>query len=545
MKGISRQDVDAKAETSNQWVSARHFLHADDPRLKNPLYNPHKNNNGRHLIESSLSASGTQWSVQGAFPTIGRVEWEQETPPPSAEKPVARAVKTTGEALFEFMERIDSKVENAFSRQDSRELKSLLLRAAQHLAQQTDDKEAALEELHGMTVKAAEAAEAAKQTKAELDELIERAKQLEIEAETATNEEVERLKAQLEGIGGGGGLRVDMLHPETGHEYLRGKVSKYVYFPSYEAFACFLACLEADGMLESVKLRRSAADDDEDATHAPKRPSHRALDGRNSIFFTLFVLRTGIDVSDASPLFGIDDSTGSRYFSSYLCFLHEWLESEFPTPTAEQIAAATPEWVKNKLPGWPLQLIFDATEFRTEFPEDLMVYRTLWSNYKHWTTVKLLGGIYPLPGGFCKNSADPTAFGGSGGDVGCTLVSRLIKILLTDHASLADKGFTLHTQFAALYHYLFIPMYAYNKQKSFSKEDSEMSHTIGHLRIYIEEAFRRVREFKIFRKQVKLSQLDLIGRMFAVCALMTNFSPLLKLDPSDPTISIAEKLWGV
>jgi hypothetical protein len=40
------------------------------------------------------------------------------------------------------------------------------------------------------------------------------------------------------------------------------------------------------------------------------------------------------------------------------------------------------------------------------------------------------------------------------GDVGCTLVSRLIKILLTDHASLADKGFTLHTQFAALYHYL-------------------------------------------------------------------------------------------
>ena len=88
-------------------------------------------------------------------------------------------------------------------------------------------------------------------------------------------------------------------------------------------------------------------------------------------------------------------------------------------------------------------------------------------------------------------------------------------------------------------------MYAYNKQKSFSKEDSEMSHTIGHLRIYIEEAFRRVREFTIFRKQVKLSQLDLIGRMFAVCALMTNFSPLLKLDPSDPTISIAEKLWGV
>ena len=71
-----------------------------------------------------------------------------------------------------------------------------------------------------------------------------------------------------------------------------------------------------------------------------------------------------------------------------------------------------------------------------------------------------------------------------------------------------------------------------------------MSHTIGHLRIYIEEAFRRVREFKIFRKQVKLSQLDLIGKMYSVCALLTNYQTVLKHDKDDPYVSISEKLWG-
>ena len=85
-------------------------------------------------------------------------------------------------------------------------------------------------------------------------------------------------------------------------------------------------------------------------------------------------------------------------------------------------------------------------------------------------------------------------------------------------------------------------MYAYNKQKSFNMEDASMSHTIGHLRIYIEEAFRRV--FKIFRKQVELSQLDLIGKMYFVCALLTNYQTALKHDKDDPYVSISEKLWG-
>ena len=80
-------------------------------------------------------------------------------------------------------------------------------------------------------------------------------------------------------------------------------------------------------------------------------------------------------------------------------------------------------------------------------------------------------------------------------------------------------------------HYLAIPMCAYNKQKSFTMEDAEMPHAIGHLRIYIEQAFRRTREFKIFRKQVKLSQLGLIGKMFLSVCFADKFSGIFEERP--------------
>ena len=51
------------------------------------------------------------------------------------------------------------------------------------------------------------------------------------------------------------------------------------------------------------------------------------------------------------------------------------------------------------------------------------------------------------------------------------------------------------------------------------------------MRIYIEQAFRRTREFKIFRKQVKLSQLGLIGKMFLSVCFADKFSGIFEERP--------------
>lgn len=543
-KGIKPSDLEGIVTKRNQLLTSKHWLEDRDPRLGS---SPPVGNRGRRKV-------GGEFTVQGAVPTIGPAEWEDEEAAPSpADKPAARAHQTTINEICRWLDSIDTEVELHRSRGEARDLKRVLQRAVNHMVALSEEKEEAERELAELTERTKRATVELQEAladndglQADLQELVGRMGDAIAEEQRAHEEEAALLKEQLSDALAKSkqSLTFEMLHPEGGDEHMKKRVSNLAFFPDYECLVAFFECLECDGMLDSVQLRRSAADDADDRQEKKARPGARALAGRDSIFFVLFVLRTGIDVADASPLFGIDESTGSMYFSSYLLFLHEWLSSEFPTPTKEQVIQATPEEFKNKIKGWDLQLIFDATEFRTEFPSDLVVYRTLWSAYKHWTTVKFLGSIYPTPGGFCAKTADPTGFGGSAGDVPCTLASPIMGLLHDRMASLADKGFTLHVQFAKKGHYLLIPMYAYNKQKAFTAEDADLSHAIGHLRIYIEEAFRRVREFKIFRKQVKMSQLDLIGKTYSVCALLTNYQTLLKKDEADPEITIAERLWG-
>jgi|TARA_B110001452_G_scaffold242636_1_gene225550 hypothetical protein len=85
----------------------------------------------------------------------------------------------------------------------------------------------------------------------------------------------------------------------------------------------------------------------------------------------------------------------------------------------------------------------------------------------------------------------------------------------------------------------------HHRQESFTEDEARETSRIGNIRIYIEEAFRRVREFKIMRNVIKLQQLDLIGQVFTVCALLTNYQGLLKLQPDQfaPGVSLAEALW--
>ena len=68
--------------------------------------------------------------------------------------------------------------------------------------------------------------------------------------------------------------------------------------------------------------------------------------------------------------------------------------------------------------------------------------------------------------------------------------------------------------------------------------------------MYIEQHFRRVREYKIMTKTIKLQQLDLIGQVFTVCSLLCNYKGLLNKTASvdepgkfAPGASLAEMMW--
>ena len=319
---------------------------------------------------------------------------------------------------------------------------------------------------------------------------------------------------------------------------LEKTVTQLTGFGSLTAFNAFVDCLKADGMLENIHLYRG---DTTGTGTKSVRWNARALNATESIFFTLVVLRTGIDVNVVSTLFGISDTTGSRYLTTYVSFLCRWLESEFPYPSELQIAAALPAAIKEKWPTANLEMIFDAMEQRCQMASSLKVYRTLFSHYKHFPTCKFLGGIaYNGAFTFCP----PTAFPGSGGDVKVTRASNLLSLLNKWSLSLADKGFMLQEDFAKNNLFLRVPPKKRRGDPQFSQEEMMETHVVGNARIYIEEAFERVRKWKIMRKEIRLTQLDMIGQIFQVCCLMTNYQlPLKRHDDVPEGHCCAWLLW--
>lgn len=101
-------------------------------------------------------------------------------------------------------------------------------------------------------------------------------------------------------------LRHAMLRDDP---YMKKRVPQLTGFKSYEAFLLFVDCLKADGVLDSVQLYRGQHDDSgkllsASSSSAAAFPGRRNLDSTNAVFFTLFILRTGIEPIVAGPLFG-------------------------------------------------------------------------------------------------------------------------------------------------------------------------------------------------------------------------------------------------
>ena len=71
------------------------------------------------------------------------------------------------------------------------------------------------------------------------------------------------------------------------------------------------------------------------------------------------------------------------------------------------------------------------------------------------------------------------------------------------------------------------PPKSWNGQQYFTEEESKYTSDIARLRIHIERAFARVKQFQFFGKELKISQADLIEKMFQVACWMTQYMPAL------------------
>jgi hypothetical protein len=394
----------------------------------------------------------------------------------------------------------------------------------------------------------------------EIERLGEQARKLQADLHASDAKYVQQLadlKQQLmDATGSFCPLSASMLHTN-----LRRRCRQYTSFPSARGFDAWVDCLNADGLLDSVRTAHlsyseepTAASDgtgsDSSSSNeeelSPARPeevapqARRAGSAKDAIFFVLMRCRTGLDIVDLHTLFGLEYSTACRYFALYISFLRVWLESEFPLPTEQQLRDACPESFKVAFPTRNIQYIIDAHEQQCEEPSNLMARRTVWSDYKHRTTNKFLGACTPC--GACVHAS--TNYGGKCDDRTLTNASGLMDTVYQGWTTLADKGFMMHAEFASQKHELLCPTHATANVPTYSVDESKWTNAIGKTRIHIERMFRRAQEWKILHRTIKISNMDLAGTVFKVCCLMGNYEPQLIRERDEVLRTLSEIQWG-
>ena len=176
-------------------------------------------------------------------------------------------------------------------------------------------------------------------------------------------------------------------------------------------------------------------------------------------------------------------------------------------------------------PGYSkVRYIIDCTEVFIETPSDPALKAATWSDYKHHHTAKILLSITPN-GAFNFVSK---AWGGRTSDVHVTRESGFYDILEQHDEVMADRGFTIAEDLLLQHAKLHIPP-GKRGQEQFSKSEVKKTKEIANLRIYVEQAIRRLKTFRLIKNELPISMLGNLDNIITVCAAICNlYKPLCK-----------------
>ena len=192
------------------------------------------------------------------------------------------------------------------------------------------------------------------------------------------------------------------------------------------------------------------------------------------------------------------------------------------------IAWPTKEQVKRHLPKsfakFPrTSVITDCTELKIPKPTGPSAHNVTWSNYKSSNTFKLLVGISP-PSAFTLVSQ---LWSGGVSDRHITMKSGLIDKLEPNDDCMADRGFNIRDLVTKRRATLNIP--PFSKGKQLSVKACTQNRRIAAVRIHVETAIQRLKNFKVLQGVLPLSLASVADQTVTVCACLCNLmKPLVK-----------------
>lgn len=252
---------------------------------------------------------------------------------------------------------------------------------------------------------------------------------------------------------------------------------------------------------------------------------------RDQLFVTLVKLRHNLSFDFLAHIKGVPKTTLIDSFWKWMDLLYTKISFYVKWQERDSIFKTIPAVFKSKFPR--LTSIIDCFEIFIEAPKNLLARAKCYSQYKKHCTVKVFVSCGPLG----NINFISKAWGGRASDIQIVRESGFIdsKYHLPGDQLLADRGFTLHDDFAARCSAeLLTP--AFTKGKSqLSAQEVETSRKISSVRIHIERVIglmknrytilkgplpiRCVQSLKDESLAVTLSSCD---KIITVCAALTN-----------------------
>lgn len=312
-------------------------------------------------------------------------------------------------------------------------------------------------------------------------------------------------------------------------------MSFYTSFPNYETFSEVYKYLNPGLHGENIRYcgqsNRGVPDDhydvqdssleeqNQDSQNKKGRP--KKLTTETEFFMVMCRLRRGFSIHHLSHLFGVADSTISRTFTAWINFLYLKFGTINIWPPQEVVRETMPDAFKEKFPS--TRVIIDCTEIKCEMPSSLLLNTELFSSYKNHTTLKALIGIAPCGAVTFVSQL----YTGSISDREIVIRSGFLLQKFDDGDSvMADKGFTIE-DLLPLGTVLNIPPFL-GQDGQMDPSDVIKTQQIASLRIHVERAINRIKNYKIWDGIVPLSQFGLINQMWSVCSFLSNIQdPLI------------------
>ena len=174
-------------------------------------------------------------------------------------------------------------------------------------------------------------------------------------------------------------------------------------------------------------------------------------------------------------------------------------------PPRDIVQANMPKCFRDLYPT--TRVIIDATEVYIEKPSLPDLQQMTFSNYKNNNTFKGLIGISPSGAITFVSSL----FSGSISDKELTRQSGLLALLEKGDSIMADRGFDIEADL------INIPPFLKGKSQ-LSENEMVATHRIASVRIHVERAMERIKNYHIFDKDIPSSSTDLADQLF-LCVL--------------------------